>query len=236
MKKTLRFTSAALTLALAAGIALPAFAAAKPSFSKDETVYAVMAPDGSVTSTTVSAHLYNAAGLSGVTDRSTLTDIVNTESDAAFTQNGDSLTWDTTDTDVYYQGNTSRALPVSAAVTYTLDGETAPLENLLGNSIRHNSAPVEIEVQTDVAGNRFCLTVADNGTGYPPAVLAALQGTPQNEQTPHILGLHVVEQIAAAHGGRVAFGQNVPNGAKATVWLPCAEKKAPVAFGQNVVK
>ena len=110
------------------------------------------------------------------------------------------------------------------------------LENLLGNSIRHNSAPVEIEVQTNVAGNRFCLTVADNGTGYPPAVLAALQGTPQNEQTPHILGLHVVEQIAAAHGGRVAFGQNVPTGAKATVWLPCAEKKAPVAFGQNVVK
>ena len=43
-------------------------------------------------------------------------------------------------------------------------------------------------------------------------------------------------QIAAAHGGRVTFGQNVPNGAKATVWLPCAEKKAPVAFGQNVVK
>lgn len=110
------------------------------------------------------------------------------------------------------------------------------LENLLGNSIRHNSAPVEIEVQTNVAGNRFCLTVADNGTGYPPAVLAALQGMPQNEQTPHILGLHVVEQIAAAHGGRVAFGQNAPNGAKATVWLPCAEKKAPVAFGQNVVK
>ena len=134
MKKTLRFISAALTLALAAGMALPAFAAAKPSFSKDETVYAVMAPDGSVTSTTVSAHLYNAAGLSGVTDRSTLTDIVNTESDAAFTQNGDSLTWDTTDTDVYYKGNTSRALPVSAAVTYTLDGETAPLENLLGKS------------------------------------------------------------------------------------------------------
>ena len=55
--------------------------------------------------------------------------------------------------------------------------------------------------------------------------LAALQGTPQNEQTPHILGLHVVEQIAAAHGGRVVFGQNAPNGAKATVWLPCAEKR-----------
>ena len=41
MKKMKRIISAALTLALAAGMALPAFSAAKPSFSKDETVYAV---------------------------------------------------------------------------------------------------------------------------------------------------------------------------------------------------
>ena len=94
------------------------------------------------------------------------------------------------------------------------------LENLLGNSIRHNSAPVEIKVRTDVAGNRFCLTVADNGTGYPPAVLAALQGMPQNEQTPHILGLHVVEQIAIAHGGKAEFANNIPQGAKAVISLP----------------
>ena len=134
MKKILRFTSAALTLALAAGMTLPAFAASKPSFSKDETVYAVMGPDGSIQSTTVSAHLYNADGLSAAPDRSTLTDIVNTESDAAFTQNGDTLTWNTSDTDVYYKGNTDRALPISANVTYTLDGETAPLTELLGKS------------------------------------------------------------------------------------------------------
>ena len=109
------------------------------------------------------------------------------------------------------------------------------LENLLNNSVRHNPKPVNITVHTRQVGERFCLTVADDGIGYPPAVLAALQGMPQNEQTPHILGLHVVEQIAAAHGGRVTFGQNVPNGAKATVWLPL-DQKAPVAFGQNVVK
>ena len=134
MKKTLRFTSAALTLALAAGMALPAFAATKPSFSKDETVYAVMAQDGSVTSTTVSAHLYNAAGLSGVTDRSTLTDIVNTESDAAFTQNGEDITWNTDDTDVYYKGDTDRSLPISAKITYAMDGQEAALEDLIGKS------------------------------------------------------------------------------------------------------
>lgn len=37
---------------------------------------------------------------------------------------------------------------------------------------------------------------------------------------PHILGLHVVEQIAAAHGGRAEFSQNSPTGARARVWLP----------------
>lgn len=94
------------------------------------------------------------------------------------------------------------------------------LENLLGNSIRHNAAPVRIEIRTDAVGEQFCLTVNDNGIGYPPAVLAVLNGAPQNEQTPHILGLHVVEQIAAAHGGSVTFGQNTPTGASAAVWLP----------------
>ena len=94
------------------------------------------------------------------------------------------------------------------------------LENLLTNSIRHNPALVHIVVRTDVTGNQFCLTVEDDGTGYPPAVLSVLNGAPQKEQTPHILGLHVVEQIAAAHGGKAEFGQNMPKGAKATVWLP----------------
>ena len=91
MKKSLRFASAALALTLAAGMTLPAFAAAKADYSKDETVYAVMNADGSIKSTTVSEHLYNAGGLSSVTDKSTLTDIQNTESSAEFTQNGDEL-------------------------------------------------------------------------------------------------------------------------------------------------
>ena len=82
MKKSLRFASAALALTLAAGMTLPAFAAAKADYSKDETVYAVMNADGSIKSTTVSEHLYSASGLSNVTDESTLTDIQNTESDA----------------------------------------------------------------------------------------------------------------------------------------------------------
>lgn len=133
MKKSLRFASAALALTLAASCAAPAFAAGG-SFTKSETVYAVMNGDGSIKSTTVSEHLYNAAGLSSVTDKTSLTNIQNTESDAPFTQNGEELVWNTDDTDVYYKGDTSRALPVEAKVTYALDGQEAPLEDLLGKS------------------------------------------------------------------------------------------------------
>ena len=134
MKKSLRFASAALALTLAASCAAPAFAAGSSSFSKSETVYAVMNGDGSVKSTTVSEHLYNASGLSGVTDKTTLTNIQNTESDAEFTQNGEELVWNTDDTDVYYKGDTDRALPIDAEITYSLDGQTAALEDLIGKS------------------------------------------------------------------------------------------------------
>ena len=134
MKKSLRFASAALALTLAAGCAMPAFAAGKSSFSKSETVYAVMNGDGSIKSTTVSERLYSASGLANVTDKTTLTDIQNTESDAEFTQNGEELVWNTNDTDVYYKGNTDKALPIDVKVTYALDGQKAALEDIIGKS------------------------------------------------------------------------------------------------------
>ena len=94
------------------------------------------------------------------------------------------------------------------------------LENLMNNSVRHNPKPVNITVHTRRVGERFCLTVADDGIGYPAAVLAALNAAEPAENAPHILGLYVVQQIAAAHGGRAVFGQNTPHGAKAVVYLP----------------
>lgn len=94
------------------------------------------------------------------------------------------------------------------------------IENLLNNSVRHNFEDVKISVQTEIDGKFFLMTVTDNGKGYPPEVLAALNSEEIQENTPHILGMHVVEQIATAHGGKTLFSQSTPCGAKATVWLP----------------
>lgn len=99
------------------------------------------------------------------------------------------------------------------------------VENLLNNAARHNAPGVHITLAAVLRENALELTVADDGAGYPAAVLHALQTGETGANTPHILGLHVVEQIAQAHGGSVQFMQNAPQGAKAVVTLP-AENQA----------
>ena len=54
-------------------------------------------------------------------------------------------------------------------------------------------------------------------------VLAVLNGEPEGENAPHILGLHVVEQIINAHGGSVQFVNRDPHGAKVMMQLPLAK-------------
>ena len=59
------------------------------------------------------------------------------------------------------------------------------LENLMNNSVRHNPKPVNITVHTRQVGERFCLTVADDGIGYPAAVLVALNAAEPAEMRPY---------------------------------------------------
>lgn len=217
MKSSLRIASAALALTLAAGMALPAAAASKPAFSKDETVYAVLEADGSIRSTTVSEHLYHAGGLSSVTDRTTLTDIVNTESDAEFTQNGESLVWNTSDTDVYYKGSTDKQLPLAAAVTYTLDGVEKPLEELLGQS-GHLVVTVQLTNQTaemlTVDGKERTIV-----TPFVTAVGVILGQEATNVNAAHGLLESAAKSSAAAFvtlpGVREALDGLLPSGASA---------------------
>ena len=98
------------------------------------------------------------------------------------------------------------------------------VENLLHNSTGHNPGPVHITLAAEADKIALTVRITDDGIGYPPAVLAALHSGKTGPNTPHILGLHVVEQILAAHGGTAAFAQNQPRGADAVLTLPLAGK------------
>ena len=100
------------------------------------------------------------------------------------------------------------------------DGEllTRAVDNLLNNSVRHNPSGFDIWVTAEIADGQFVLEVRDNGAGYPEAVLRNLSDTCSDPNAPHILGLHLVRQIVAAHGGRTEFRND--SGAVATLHLP----------------
>lgn len=95
---------------------------------------------------------------------------------------------------------------------------TRALDNLLVNSVRHNPAGCRITVCAEMNGDSFQLQVKDNGTGYPENVLEILQGSEENENSPHILGLHLVRQIVEAHHGTVKFFNN--GGAVSEITIP----------------
>lgn len=119
--------------ALAAGCCTMAFAADGP-VTKDENVFLFLNPDGSIQSQVVSDWLHSDNGLRGVTDRTSLTDITNLKSDAAYTLNGDALTWDTDDHDVYYQGSSTQTPPVTASIRYELNGQEMTAAEMLGKA------------------------------------------------------------------------------------------------------
>lgn len=119
--------------ALAAGCCTMAFAADSP-VTKDENVFLFLNPDGSIQSQVVSDWLHSDNGLRGVTDRTSLTDITNLKSDAAYTLNGDALTWDTDENDVYYQGSSTQTPPVTASIRYELNGQEMTAAEMLGKA------------------------------------------------------------------------------------------------------
>lgn len=149
-----------------------------------------------------------------MTDQSTLTNIQNTESSAAFTQDGEKLVWNTDDTDVYYKGDTDRALPIQATVTYALDGQEAALEDLIGKS------------------GHLTMTIAlkNNETGT-----VNVNGTDRTIVTPLVTAVGVIfgqdaTNVVAAHGlVESAAKSNVA----AFVTLPGVKDSCPVCCRTN---
>lgn len=102
--------------------------------TKDESVYVVLNADGSVSNITVSDQLHNDKGFSNYQDKSDLKDVQNLKSDDPVQSSSDGYKWTTTDTDIYYQGKTTKALPLDTSIEYKLDGKTVDPKDIVGKS------------------------------------------------------------------------------------------------------
>ncbi len=103
--------------------------------SKQESVYVNAGADGSVSKITVADRLMGADRVSGkIADISDLANIINVKGDETYDQDGDQVSWTGSGSDIYYQGESDKELPVDVQITYTLDGEEMTAEEMLGLS------------------------------------------------------------------------------------------------------
>lgn len=102
---------------------------------KEETVYISTKSDGSIKNVIVSDWLKNKDNSSTLSDLTDLTNIENVKGYEEFIQNTDgSITWNSEGNDIYYQGKTSKELPISIKISYFLDGAEIPANEIAGKS------------------------------------------------------------------------------------------------------
>ena len=103
--------------------------------SKSETVYVKTDATGSAKNITVSDWIKNVGNRKQISDKSTLTEIENIKGDEKFTQDKDgNIVWEGAGEDIWYQGKTTKALPVGVQITYKLDGKNMSAAEMKGKS------------------------------------------------------------------------------------------------------
>lgn len=145
------------------GYTLPVFA-----YTKDETVYSKMDSNGKNYKTIVSTHIKNTENADLINDLSDLLNVKNTSGDETYTQDGNKFVWNVNKNDIYYQGESSKELPIECNVKYELDGK-----ELSANEIAGKSGKVKITLQYT---NKEERTVDINGKKvkmYVPFVVVA---------------------------------------------------------------
>ena len=167
MKKTKLITSLTVASALVMGSVVPAFA-----YSKEETVYTKLKTNGTEKTTVVSQHLINDQKETMLEDQTTLTNVKNMNGKETFKQNGETITWQTSDgQDIYYQGKTKASLPISMKVTYKLDGQKMKLKEMLGKKGK-------VEIKIDYTNNET--KTVDGKELYVPFVVTTGTMLPTN--------------------------------------------------------
>lgn len=122
---------------------------------KEETVYVKAAPDGTVKDIVVSDILRNATSADTITDQSDLKKIKNVKGKESYKKNDNGeLVWNAGGKDIYYQGESTRQLPVEVKISYYLDGQKMEPKKMAGKSgnVKIRFDYVNHETQTVTVG------------------------------------------------------------------------------------
>lgn len=82
-----------------------------------------------------------------------------------------------------------------------------PMNNIIGNSIRHNPSGCRIRICAKLTTPQTCAVhIRDNGCGIPEQVIRILEDkTNPADGSPHIMGLRIAKQIVHSHRGNFYF-------------------------------
>ena len=130
-------------------------------------------------------------------------------------------------------------LGLAGAEAVTLMGDPHALrilvDNLIGNALTHNPAPIQIDVRLALQQTHAVLEVCDSGTGIAPAdrlrVLERFVRLSPGDGKGSGLGLAIVSEIAMLHGGTVELDDSPGGGLTVRVRLPMVDHRAPLPPG-----
>lgn len=138
------------------------------ALTKEETIYANLNYDGKVEKTIVNNHLSNLEKGS-VTDDSDLEKLLNINGKEKFTTDNQILTWESKGKDIYYQGLSTKELPITVDIKYYLNDKEISVKDLIGKKGK-------VTIKLNLKNNAY-----DKATGlYTPFVVTV--GTTLNNK------------------------------------------------------
>ena len=138
LNHTVKVVGSVILSAVMAGSMMPIYATETTTddnpTEKQETVYAVLNSDGSMSDTIVSSWLHDEDGINNIKETLNLKNVKNIKTDEEPSKSGNTYTWNADGNDVYYQGNATQTLPVTLKIKYELDGKEMSSSDMEGKS------------------------------------------------------------------------------------------------------